>query len=1647
MKRLLSACSFAALFVLLMHGPAVSATALSVVTTVPTGYGVDPTAPAPVVTGMSIPRSFVLNQGQWDARVRAASFGPGSTVSVGREGYRIAVRNGMAAREAEAFATPYPGMRLVGVSDACIVQGREVQDTKLRYLRGEGTRAITRMLDRHRVLRFAGAWKGIDVDVTGTGATMRHTVRVAAGTDPSRVALRFDHVTKEHLAASVQGSDAGRLRLDERDGGVDVSIGGGPAVAAFTVTVVYNYYWGGSGNDWGGASRVDRAGDLHVTGVTLSANFPLVPGGTPPNASTSATFVAVLSGDGKSVRYSTVFDQAALSWVNDMHHLVIGKHDRTILHLYANNVAPLLTPDAQFHPRWTAGSAMLVLDNAGAIVYATATPDSGRVPFVDMETGSDGAIYAVTTVNGTNPTINPLPDFLTPDAYQSTWQGGSDGVIMKFDADTYQLIYASIFGGPGADNLNSITVDGCGSVAVSGTNSGGGYPLVNAAQERNAGGMDLVFTRFSQDFQRIIYSTYLGGSYSEEEWAYGYGYGWDAERRLRFDPDGNLYFAGVTASPDFPVIRPVQAQTGLNTDIVLGKFSPTGELLFSSFFGGSHHEYSSGLDVDACGNMILFGTSASRDLPLVQPMIDSGFAFLAVIDTRQSVLRFSSWMPNHNGYNYNYWWYGASVTLDGTALYLANAAWRHFTPPPTPGYPEGGGNDSSDVQILRLDMPGLCSRKVFQDKSTENGGLFAAFLAADTLRIDLNRRSHAPPVIGVSCRVRNFSPQLRSDSVIITLRVPATVVPAPGGPPLRQVLAPLAAGDSVDVTWQLRPVVDSIIPMVSLPVSVAYATGGECPSGDGLDAEIPVVYTDIPDAEFLCDLFLSPALAVKSDTTRLAHDTMLVTLRIRNISSTAGQLRHAILRLLDGRGVRFLAPTDSLVIPPLLPGNSEITFQWLIELQSWPFGRPLHLAATLVDTFGMMVGECELRDGIPGSFGSSCALHVSTPVRVRADDSSFVPDPVVATAMIHNLSDTLRPYRDLRLDLSAARHLKPVAGESLRRPDFTIDEDSARGFTWLLRVSPPPNQTETETVRMIYRTNADTTERSCSAEVRIILLTSSITCAVDCPDTLAIDASTGRYAEDTVRVSVAVRNTGGLAQDIEQVRLAIEPADGARLLGPDSQAMAQLRPGKSDTVVWNMIVPLLPLPRSLRFTATVAAPGGRVLSSCVDALQVNALPVECALHAPDSVRYDAASGRFDPEEFEVVARLENRSDSSYTNLRALLDDGLLQRVQLAPGETAEQQRAVLSPGETWEARWQLVPRWGDRAFSQRLRVRFFFDPLLAPTLCEAVTEIGGAPRNAVLRCATAGHDSVWADSFYEAMIPDPLQVQFTVRNVGNVTSTACALAILPPPMLELAGGEDSVRVVPALAPGESCSAEWRLRILPDRVTAEPWIVRWQSDCEGIGDGSGCAHAITFVTGAPAGVVLTPWLLRFTAERDGPLPATQDVRFWTGGGASPTWQVTARPSWLDAMPVSGAGRTTVTVGPNSSALPVGVHTDMLSIDPSPLSSGDIQVIYEIRTKLGADQLSAASTLDIGSMYPNPVVAGRDVLLRFRSDAAANVRIELRDLLGRLRYRGTVTCGAREEAVIRIPTTDLPSGTYLLTARAAGHSDSRLLLVLP
>ncbi len=105
----------------------------------------------------------------------------------------------------------------------------------------------------------------------------------------------------------------------------------------------------------------------------------------------------------------------------------------------------------------------------------------------------------------------------------------------------------------------------------------------------------------------VVSSTYWGGSQQDNV---------DA---TFVDSAGNLYLAGSTMSPDFP--KTVSTLPALGSqDVFITKFDASGNLVFSTVFGGSATERLSGIAVDNGGNIIIVGDTFSTDLPMVNPI-------------------------------------------------------------------------------------------------------------------------------------------------------------------------------------------------------------------------------------------------------------------------------------------------------------------------------------------------------------------------------------------------------------------------------------------------------------------------------------------------------------------------------------------------------------------------------------------------------------------------------------------------------------------------------------------------------------------------------------------------------------------------------------------------------------------------------------------------------------------------------------------------------------------------------------------------------------------------------------------------------------------------------------------------------------------
>ena len=121
----------------------------------------------------------------------------------------------------------------------------------------------------------------------------------------------------------------------------------------------------------------------------------------------------------------------------------------------------------------------------------------------------------------------------------------------------------------------------------------------------------------------IVFSTYLGSSKPGGLIPEG-----DQAHAVATDTLGNIYVTGMTTGNDFPVKSAMQRFLGggqntgdfLFGDAFVSKFDPNGNLVFSTFFGGTGNEMGTAIALDPSGNIVIAGVTTSTNLPLANPV-------------------------------------------------------------------------------------------------------------------------------------------------------------------------------------------------------------------------------------------------------------------------------------------------------------------------------------------------------------------------------------------------------------------------------------------------------------------------------------------------------------------------------------------------------------------------------------------------------------------------------------------------------------------------------------------------------------------------------------------------------------------------------------------------------------------------------------------------------------------------------------------------------------------------------------------------------------------------------------------------------------------------------------------------------------------
>ena len=134
----------------------------------------------------------------------------------------------------------------------------------------------------------------------------------------------------------------------------------------------------------------------------------------------------------------------------------------------------------------------------------------------------------------------------------------------------------------------------------------------------------------------LAYSTFLGGA------------DLDAANSVAVDRSGNLYVAGETLSLNFPVFRPIRANSAGNTDVFITKLSPTAGLVYSTYLGGGGYDAVRSIAVDRNGSAYIAGDTESANFPTRNPYQNSlsgdADAFVARLSVAGTNLVYASYL-------------------------------------------------------------------------------------------------------------------------------------------------------------------------------------------------------------------------------------------------------------------------------------------------------------------------------------------------------------------------------------------------------------------------------------------------------------------------------------------------------------------------------------------------------------------------------------------------------------------------------------------------------------------------------------------------------------------------------------------------------------------------------------------------------------------------------------------------------------------------------------------------------------------------------------------------------------------------------------------------------------------------------------------
>lgn len=478
----------------------------------------------------------------------------------------------------------------------------------------------------YNTITYRDIYPGIDLVFNAPdkeeGTSLRYDFIVHAGADPSLIQLKYNgnrsidvaengavRITtafgyvEEGKPVSFQNNDqqeiATAYKIEKNVLSFHLADYDRTQMLTIDPTLIWATYYGGPNVEDVAKVTTDKLGRPIIAGNTKSLTkiastgaFQTVYGGGPSDlfvakfkTNGNLDWASYFGGDGKDLGYGAVAD----------------KYNNVIL--YGKAASEGLATTGQMNIFGSGECVLAKFTPNGTLIWSTYKGGGGDDHFRNVRVDFNGNLYCAGYTES-------IYNIATPGAYQTSYGGSGDCILSKFSPDGQEL-WSTYFGGDGADRFHAVNLDLFGHILLNGTTgTTAGMATEGVHQTIYGGGEeDVLLAEFDTSGNRI-WSTYYGGEYS------------DRGRGVESDSLGNIYIGGLTES-ETGIATPGAHQehwtpgfidTVRQEDGYVAKFTPTGQLVWGTYYGGSGYDRIWGITLDrALKGVFVAGGTQSDD--------------------------------------------------------------------------------------------------------------------------------------------------------------------------------------------------------------------------------------------------------------------------------------------------------------------------------------------------------------------------------------------------------------------------------------------------------------------------------------------------------------------------------------------------------------------------------------------------------------------------------------------------------------------------------------------------------------------------------------------------------------------------------------------------------------------------------------------------------------------------------------------------------------------------------------------------------------------------------------------------------------------------------------------------------------------------